>query len=149
MPAGTKDAKDPSRRNIWNNYCFVSLLREKATACSLLKSLYFFFCYWELPIILKFVSTHIVIFSIHKAKLECQSSKTINFSHDISRLGAYSCASDSCCTSLNRRGDLIWHPELRSGFSWPACAKRLRMKRETRIWGRICHSFITSLGALT
>lgn len=60
----------------------------------------------------------------------------------------YSCASDSCCTSLKRRGDFI-EPCATSDFKFPACAKCFLIKRETRIWGRFCHSFITSFGVFT
>lgn len=59
----------------------------------------------------------------------------------------YSWASLSCCTSLNRRGLLI--DPVVSFASCPCWAKRFLMKREMRICGRFCHSFITSFGAIT
>lgn len=60
----------------------------------------------------------------------------------------YSWASDSCWTNLNRRGDLI-DPWATSGFRGPINDKCLRIKRDTKICGRFCHSSITSFGVLT
>lgn len=76
---------------------------------------------------------------------------SVGFSECFVRCGCiYSWASDSCCTSLKRRGEQIELLATRSGFfSAPSDAKCFRIKRETKICGRCCHSFITSFGVFT
>lgn len=62
----------------------------------------------------------------------------------------YSWASDSCWTNLKRRGEQIELLATSKGFfSAPSKAKCFRIRRDTRICGRCCHSCITSLGVFT
>lgn len=68
----------------------------------------------------------------------------------INEFGVYSWASDSCCTNLKRRGERIVElPLATNGFSAPSNAKCFLIRRETKICGRCCHSFITSFGVFT
>uniref|UniRef100_A0A182UY39 Uncharacterized protein n=1 Tax=Anopheles merus TaxID=30066 RepID=A0A182UY39_ANOME len=58
-------------------------------------------------------------------------------------------ATFSTCWALNRRGDLMDEGVEASDLSWPIWARCFLISRDTSIWGRCCHSFITSFGAIT
>lgn len=64
-------------------------------------------------------------------------------------LATYSWASDSCWTSLKRRGEQIELFATSGFFSELSTAKCFRIKRDTRSCGRSCHSCITSFGVFT